>query len=203
VLLFVGPPLASGPFALAVIVRCLHCAQVSSGGAATNMAQGALLLAQQMKELNKADNGSQMFSCGFEDPDNPFKWEITIFGPPGTPYESGLFKAQMTFPPEYPNLPPKLIFTSEIWHPNIYGDGKVCISILHTPGEDSYGYEHADERWRPIHTAESILLSVISMLGEPNCESPANIDAAKMFRDNYKEFEKKVRRCVRKSQDDF
>ncbi|KAL3924074.1 MAG: hypothetical protein SGPRY_004027 [Prymnesium sp.] len=50
--------------------------------------------------------------------------------------------------------------------------------ILHSPGDDTYGYEQAEERWRPIHTAESILLSVISMLADPNIESPANIDAA-------------------------
>ena len=112
-------------------------------------------------------------------------------------------------------------------------------SILHAPGEDSYGYEAAAERWRPIHTAESILLSVISMLADPNTESPANIDAAvrafrsiispegglghvvrdgmsgtrngasavccsqKQFRDDNPEFVKRVKRCVRKSQDDF
>lgn len=57
-------------------------------------------------------------------------------------------------------------------------DGKVCISILHEPGEDKFGYEKSSERWRPIHTVETILLSVISMLADPNDESPANIDAA-------------------------
>jgi ubiquitin-conjugating enzyme E2 G1 len=54
----------------------------------------------------------------------------------------------------------------------------VCISILHEPGDDKYGYETAAERWLPVHTVETILLSVISMLADPNYESPANVDAA-------------------------
>lgn len=57
-------------------------------------------------------------------------------------------------------------------------EGNVCISILHEPGDDKYGYEKASERWLPIHTVETILVSVISMLADPNDESPANVDAA-------------------------
>jgi len=57
-------------------------------------------------------------------------------------------------------------------------DGSVCISILHEPGDDKWGYESAAERWLPIHTVETIIVSVISMLAEPNDESPANVDAA-------------------------
>ncbi len=55
-------------------------------------------------------------------------------------------------------------------------------------GDDRYGYEKANERWLPIHTVETILISVISMLADPNDESPANVDAAKEWRDNYPEF---------------
>ena len=57
-------------------------------------------------------------------------------------------------------------------------NGDVCISILHDPGEDKYGYERPEERWLPIHTVATIMMSVISMLADPNDESPANIDAA-------------------------
>ena len=60
----------------------------------------------------------------------------------------------------------------------VHKDGEVCISILHEPGEDKYGYEHASERWLPVHTVETILMSVISMISDPNDESPANVDAA-------------------------
>lgn len=57
-------------------------------------------------------------------------------------------------------------------------NGDVCISILHEPGDDKFGYESASERWLPVHTVETILLSVISMLADPNYDSPANVDAA-------------------------
>lgn len=69
-------------------------------------------------------------------------------------------------------------FITEIWHPNIDKNGDVCISILHEPGDDKWGYEKASERWLPVHTVETILISVISMLADPNDESPANVDAA-------------------------
>ena len=59
----------------------------------------------------------------------------------------------------------------------MYPDGRVCISILHTPGDDPLGYETAAERWSPVQSIEKILLSVVSMLAEPNDESGANIDA--------------------------
>ena len=52
--------------------------------------------------------------------------------------------------------------------PTVDKNGDVCISILHEPGEDKYGYEKASERWLPVHTVETILLSVISMLSDPN-----------------------------------
>ena len=54
-----------------------------------------------------------------------------------------------------------------------------------------------------MHTVETILVSVISMLADPNDESPANVDAAKEWRENYQDFKKKVARCVRRSQEDL
>lgn len=62
--------------------------------------------------------------------------------------------------------------------PPVDKNGDVCISILHEPGEDKYGYEKPEERWLPIHTVETIMISVISMLADPNSDSPANVDAA-------------------------
>jgi ubiquitin-protein ligase len=85
-------------------------------------------------------------------------------GPPGTEYEGGLFTAIMKFPSDYPLNPPKMIFKSDMWHPNIYSNGEVCISILHPPGEDPNKYESVTERWTPVQTVEKILLSVVSML---------------------------------------
>jgi len=74
----------------------------------------------------------------------------------------------------------------------------VCISILHAPGDDPNHYEHASERWSPIQSVEKILISVMSMLAEPNDESPANVDAARMWRENRKEYERVIRQNVRK-----
>jgi ubiquitin-conjugating enzyme E2 G1 len=84
----------------------------------------------------------------------------------------------------------------------VYPDGVVCISILHPPGDDRWGYEDASERWSPVHTVSSILLSVISMLSDPNLDSPANIEAAKQYREDAKGYRRRIARCVRKSQDD-
>jgi ubiquitin-conjugating enzyme E2 G1 len=107
----------------------------------------------------------------------------------------------MKFPPTYPHAPPTLKFHTPLFHPNVYEHGEVCISILHPPEDDKYGYESASERWSPVQTPETILLSVISMLGSPNDESPANIEAGKLWREDRKEFRKRVRRCVRDSQE--
>ena len=92
-----------------------------------------------------------------------------IMGPPETPYESGFFRSEMIFPEDYPNHPRQSSNScSEFYHPNAYPDGTVCISILHPPGEDAFGYEAANEKRLPIHTVESILVSVLSMILSPN-----------------------------------
>ncbi|KAG8224970.1 hypothetical protein J437_LFUL009702 [Ladona fulva] len=138
--------------------------------------QSALLLRKQLAELNK--NPVEGFSAGLIDDNDIYRWEVLIIGPPDTLYEGGFFKAHLYFPKEYPLRPPKMKFITEIWHPNIDKNGDVCISILHEPGDDKWGYEKASERWLPVHTVETILISVISMLADPNDESPANVDAA-------------------------
>jgi len=103
---------------------------------------------------------------------------VTFEGPEDSLYEGGYFKTQLRFPTDYPNSPPEMRFVCPMWHPNIYEDGKVCISILHAPGNDAMSGETAEERWRPILSVEAILLSVISMMNDPNINSPANIDAS-------------------------
>lgn len=95
-------------------------------------------------------------------------------------------------------------FITEMFHPNIYSDGRVCISILHNPGVDQYNeQERAEERWRPVLGVEQILISVISMLNDPNCDSPANIDAGVMLRNSPDKYKKKVRQLVMKSMDEM
>ncbi|CAG0917918.1 unnamed protein product [Notodromas monacha] len=129
--------------------------------------------------------------------ENFFEWEALITGPEDTPFEGGVFPAKLQFPSDYPLSPPKMQFTCEMFHPNIYPDGRVCISILHSPGDDPTGYESSSERWSPVQSVEKILLSVVSMLAEPNDESAANLDAAKMWRDDRQQFNQIAQKLVR------
>ncbi|KAI0478403.1 ubiquitin-conjugating enzyme/RWD-like protein [Xylariaceae sp. FL0804] len=120
-------------------------------------------------------------------------------------YGGAIFRAHMSFPVEYPHLPPRVVFQPPglPFHPNVYPSGELCISILHPPGDDRYGYEDAAERWSPVQTPETILLSVISLFGEPNLDSPANVDAARLLRAEReggpRDFRRRVRQCVRES----
>ncbi|PVH99285.1 ubiquitin-conjugating enzyme [Periconia macrospinosa] len=131
--------------------------------------------------------------------DDMFLWEALIQGPEGTPFEGGVFPAELKFPKDYPLAPPKMKFLVDVWHPNVYANGEVCISILHPPGDDPHHYEQASERWSPIQSVEKILISVMSMLAEPNDESPANVDAARMWREKRGQYEDIVRKNVRTS----
>lgn len=160
---------------------------------------GAELLRRQFIELSR--NPPDGVSVGLGDDENIFKWELMIVGPPDTLYEGGFFAAGLDFPSDFPNAPPTMTFKTPIWHPNVYEDGKVCISILHPPGEDTFAYESATERWRPILGVEQIIISVISMLSDPNDDSPANIDAAKEWRENRAAFKRRVKDIVRRSQE--
>ncbi|KOB64313.1 Ubiquitin-conjugating enzyme E2 R2, partial [Operophtera brumata] len=85
--------------------------------------------------------------------DNLFEWEVAIFGPPDTLYQGGYFK-----------------------------NGDLCISILHPPVDDPQSGELPCERWNPTQSVRTVLLSVISLLNEPNTFSPANVDASVMYR---------------------
>ncbi|XP_050821667.1 ubiquitin-conjugating enzyme E2 G2 isoform X1 [Gopherus flavomarginatus] len=131
--------------------------------------------------------------------ENFFEWEALIMGPEDTCFEYGVFPAILSFPLDYPLSPPKMRFTCEMFHPNIYPDGRVCISILHAPGDDPMGYESSAERWSPVQSVEKILLSVVSMLAEPNDESGANVDASKMWREDREQFNKIAKQIVQKS----
>lgn len=120
------------------------------------------------------------------DDDNLFKWTVAIFGPPGTLYQGAYFKATLTFPSNYPYSPPTMRFIHPVYHPNVYPSGELCISILHAPVDDPHSGELPSERWNPTQTVRTILLSVISLLNEPNTYSPANVDASVSYR-KYKE----------------
>ncbi|KAK0744830.1 ubiquitin-conjugating enzyme/RWD-like protein [Apiosordaria backusii] len=167
-------------------------------------AAAASLLKRQLKQM-QTDKDIPGISCGLVSDSNIFEWEVMLMiSDECKYYGGGNFRAILTFPHTYPLMPPRLVFQTPIpFHPNIYPDGRLCISILHPPEEDISGYEQASERWSPVQSPESILLSVISLFEDPNDESPANLDAAVLLREERegksKEFRKRVRKCVRES----
>lgn len=115
--------------------------------------------------------------------ENILEWSVALIVlNPDSDYYGGYFKARMSFPRNYPYEPPKLSFERPLWHPNVYPDGRLCISILHQPGEDVMSGEAAGERWSPVQRVESVLLSVLSLLDDAECSSPANVDAGVQFR---------------------
>jgi ubiquitin-conjugating enzyme E2 R len=114
--------------------------------------------------------------------DNLFEWEVAIFGPPNTLYQGGYFKSVIKFPQEYPYAPPTVRFSTKMWHPNIYENGDVCISILHPPVDDPTNTELPSEKWNPAQNVRTVMMSIISLLNEPNTFSPANVDASVMYR---------------------
>lgn len=109
----------------------------------------------------------------------------------------------MTFTDEYPYAPPTFKFLRPIQHPNIYPDGKLCISILHPPGEDEQSGESASERWSPLQGVESVLRSILLLLDDPEINSPANVDAGVMYRDDRKKYNEKAREAVEASKQDI
>ncbi|NP_001002688.1 cell division cycle 34 homolog (S. cerevisiae) b [Danio rerio] len=151
-------------------------AQQSSAQVASS--QKALML--EMKSLQ--EEPVEGFKITLVDEADLYNWEVAIFGPPNTHYEGGYFKARIKFPVDYPYSPPTFRFLTKMWHPNIYENGDVCISILHPPVDDPQSGELPSERWNPTQNVRTILLSVISLLNEPNTFSPANVDASVMYR---------------------
>lgn len=124
-------------------------------------------------------------------------WQIFLEGPKGSVFEGGVFELEMKFPDDYPENPPSLHFKSEFWHPNVYPDGKVCMSALHPPGDNEMDGEGFDIRWKPINSVSSILNCVLLILQEPNFSSPANVDASIQWRREFEQYKKRINQlCV-------
>ena len=100
-------------------------------------------------------------------------------------------------------MPSEFRFLSPIHHPNIYTNGNLCISILHAPGEDEMSGELASERWSPAQRVESVLISIISLLDDAEPSSPANVDAAVLFRKDPELYRQLAKEDVEKSKLDI
>ncbi|KAH6652154.1 ubiquitin-conjugating enzyme/RWD-like protein [Truncatella angustata] len=136
--------------------------------------------------------------------DNIFRWDIgLIVLNQESAYKNAYLKCEMMFTEEYPYAPPSFKFQIPIYHPNVYPDGRVCISILHQPGEDSTSGEAACERWSPLQGVESVLRSVLLLLDDPEISSPAHVDAGVMYRDNRAEYNRKAADTVERSKRDI
>lgn len=77
-----------------------------------------MILGTEYPIVEMSRNPPEGVSVGLGDDENIFKWEILLVGPPDTLYEGGFFKALLEFPLNFPNMPPKMTFVSEMWHPN-------------------------------------------------------------------------------------
>ncbi|MTV28714.1 ubiquitin-conjugating enzyme, partial [Nitriliruptoraceae bacterium ZYF776] len=92
----------------------------------------------------------------------------------------------LQFSEDYLNKPPTVRFISRMFHPNIYADGSICLDIL-------------QNQWSPIYDVAAILTSIQSLLCDPNPNSPANSEAARLFSENKREYNRKVREVVEQS----
>lgn len=100
-----------------------------------------------------------------------FSWKGTIMGPPDSPYQGGVFRLSILFPQDYPYRPPKVKFDTKIYHPNIDATGRICLDILR-------------EQWTPALTISSVLVSICSLLTDPNPDDPMVAEIAKMYKDD-------------------
>jgi len=136
--------------------------------------------------------------------ENIFSWSVALIVlNPDSLYYGGYFKCRMTFPMNYPYAPPEFRFERPLWHPNVYTDGRLCISILHQPGDDIMSGESAGERWSPVQRVESVLISVLSLLDDAEVSSPANVDAGVMLRKDPAAYKEKVRQDKERSKADI
>jgi len=103
--------------------------------------------------------------------DDLFHWQATIMGPEDSPYTGGVFFLDIHFPADYPFKPPKVSFTTRIYHCNINSNGGICLDIL-------------KDQWSPALTISKVLLSVCSLLTDPNPEDPLVPEIAQLLKNN-------------------
>eukprot|EP00756_Hemistasia_phaeocysticola_P015008 Hpha_TRINITY_DN15381_c0_g3::TRINITY_DN15381_c0_g3_i1::g.90844::m.90844/K06689/UBE2D, UBC4, UBC5; ubiquitin-conjugating enzyme E2 D len=114
-----------------------------------------------------------------------FNWKATILGPADSPYEGGLFFLNINFPSDYPFKPPRLQFTTKLFHPNINQNGGICLDIL-------------KDQWSPALTISKVLLSICSLLTDPNPDDPLVPEIARMFKQEPEKFKQTAREWTRK-----
>ena len=112
--------------------------------------------------------------------DDIFHWQATLMGPKDSPYENGVFFLDINFPADYPYKAPRVTFSTKIYHPNINSSGGICLDILKDP-------------WNPALTISKVLLSICSLLTDPNPDDPLVPSIAELYNRNKKEYELKAK----------
>ena len=114
-----------------------------------------------------------------------FHWQATIFGPENSPYDGGIFHLNIHFPADYPFKPPKVTFITKIYHCNINSNGGICLDIL-------------KDAWTPALTISKVLLSICSLLTDPNPDDPLVPEIAQLYRSNRAEHDRIARDWTQK-----
>lgn len=136
---------------------------------------------RELKELG-GDSAIPGITAGPTTDDDMFNWIATITGPPDSPYQGGVFQLKITFPSDYPFKAPKVHFSTKIYHPNINpNNGNICLDIL-------------SSKWSPALTIQKVLLSISSLLTDPNPDDPLAPDVARLYRDNKDKFNETARK---------
>ena len=137
---------------------------------------------RELVDYNKDPPGN--CSAGPKD-ENLFDWEATLMGPSESPYEGGVFFLSIRFPADYPFKPPKVKFITRIYHPNINANGGICLDIL-------------KDQWSPALTISKVLLSICSLLTDPNPDDPLVPEIARLYKTKRKQYEKTATEWTRK-----
>lgn len=118
-----------------------------------------------------------------------YHWQGIIIGPKGSLYEGGVFFLNIHFSNDYPFKPPKVTFTTKIFHPNIGENGQICCC----------GVDILYDQWSPALTIWKVLKSIILMLKEePKPYCVINLKCANLFRDSRYIYERTAKEWTKK-----
>ena len=120
-------------------------------------------------------------------PDNAYfgHFFVKLRGPKETPYENGTFDIEILLSDDYPMSPPKVLFITKIFHPNIDKLGRICLDVL-------------KDKWTPALQIRSVLLSIQVLMGNPDPEDFLDIEAADLWKKDPKSAIKKAREWTQK-----